>query len=305
MELRAVDGTPAGEDDELFAVMIDNIHVARPAAGIADASLVIETLAEGDITRLLAFFSDHEGIRRIGPVRSARPYFIDWAEEYGAVYVHTGGSPDALDQLASSTIRNLNQFFRGGYFWRDRNRYAPHNVYTSSDLLHEALEEFEDDGIESDNTRPFKEGGPDGYTEKVSVDEVRVVFSNSTYRVLWSYDEETNRYVRFQGRGEFTDETDRPVMADNVIVQMTDMEVVDRVGRREIRTDGNGDAVVFRDGQAIEAKWFKEDDGRTKFIYTFSSDEIPWNVGTTWIEVVRDEEMVEFESLEVGEPESP
>lgn len=297
MELRAFDGMPAGDDDDLFAVMIDNIHVARPGAGIADAPLVIEALAEGAITRLMAFHPDGADLRRIGPVRSARPYFIDWAEEYGAVYVHIGGSPAALDQLEFSSVRDLNQFWWGGYFWRDRERYAPHNVYTSSDLLHETLVELEGGRGEVDNGRPFKEGGPDGIIEPVSVDEIKIDFLAPASRVIWSYDPETNRYGRYQGKGEFTDETGRQVVADNIVIQVTDMRVIDNVGRREVRTVGEGDAIVFRDGQAIEAKWVKEDGGRTRFIYTYSSDEIPWNVGTTWIEVVGDREMVEFESL--------
>jgi len=292
--LRAFDGMPVGENDDLFAVMTDNIHVARPAAGIAEAPLVIEALAEGAITRLLAFYPDGADINRIGPVRSARSYFVDWAKEYGAVYVHIGGSPEALAQLESSSVRDLNQFWWGGYFWRDRERYAPHNVYTSADLLHETLAEFEVGRGAVDNSRPFKEGGPDGAGEPGTVSEIKVDFPAAAYRVVWSYDSETNRYKRYQGTGEFTDETGRQVEADNVIVQITDVRVVDNVGRREVRTSGEGDALVFRDGQIYEAKWLKEDGGRTKFIYSYASDEIPWNVGVTWIEVVGDEEMVEY-----------
>ncbi len=295
MELRAYDGMPAGEGDDLFAVMIDNIHVARPAAGITEAPLVIEALAEGAITRLLAFFPDGGALRRIGPVRSARPYFIDWAEEYGAAYVHVGGSPDALDQLRASDIRDMNQYWYGAYFWRDRDRYAPHNVFTSSDLLHEALEDFDDGFGGAVNDRPFKEGGADGLVEETGrVGEFRIEYPAPTSRVVWTYDAETNRYARYQGKGKFTDETGRQVMADNVVVQVTDMRVVDSVGRREVRTSGSGDAAVFRDGQLFEAKWVKEDGGRTRFIYAYSSDEIPWNVGTTWIEVVGDMEMLDY-----------
>lgn len=296
VDLRPFDGMPVGDGDDLFAVMIDNIHVARPAAGIADAPLVIEALAEGAITRLMAFFPDGADIRRIGPVRSARPYFIDWAEEYGAVYVHVGGSPAALDQLKTSSVRDLNQYWWGGYFWRDRERYAPHNVFTSSDLLHETLAEIEGEAVQTDTGRPFKEGGSDGMAEPVAVEEIEISFPAAPYRVIWSHDPETNRYGRYQGTGEFIDETGLQVRADNVIVQITDMRVIDSIGRREVRTSGSGDAIVFRDGQAIEAKWFKEDSGRTKFIYTYSSDEIPWNVGTTWIEVVGDRETVEFDA---------
>jgi len=298
-DLRSFDGMPVGEDDDLFAVMTDNIHVARPAAGIADAPLVIEALAEGAITRLLAFYPDGTDVDRIGPVRSARRYFVDWAEEYGAVYVHIGGSPEALDLLETSVVRDLNQFWWGGYFWRDRARYAPHNLYTSTDLLHEALAELEGKRGAVDSSRPFKEGGPDGAGEPGTVDEIRVDYPAAAYRVVWSYDAETNRYGRYQGTGEFTDETGRQVMADNVVVQVTDVRVVDNVGRREVRTTGEGGAIVFRDGQAIEAKWVKEDGGRTRFIYSYSSDEIPWNVGVTWIEVVGDEEMVEYTGSEM------
>jgi hypothetical protein len=300
VELRAYDGVPAEDGDDLFGVMIDNISLARPAAGINSASLVIECLAEGAITRLLAFFPTDTDIERIGPVRSARPYFVDWATEYGVAYVHVGGSPDALDQLTSSNLRDLNQFWWGGYFWRDRKRDAPHNTYTSSELLLETLESLEGERVPAENDRPFKTGGPEAISDEITVEELKIDYPAPMSRVVWSHDAELNKYLRYQGRGEFVDEDDVQVAADNIIVQVTDIQVIDSVGRREVRTSGEGQALVFRDGIVIEARWVKEEGDRTRFVAADSDEEIPWNVGTTWIEVVGDMEMVEFQ-LKEGE----
>ncbi|HSD12679.1 MAG TPA: DUF3048 domain-containing protein, partial [Patescibacteria group bacterium] len=133
---RVIDGVAVPEDAPdvtgYFAATIDNLSVARPQAGLTKASLVFEAPVEGGITRFLAVFPDDVTADRIGPVRSARPYFLDWASEFDAVYAHVGGSPEALEKIVAYDMRDLNEFFAGKYFWRDENRDAPHNAYTST-----------------------------------------------------------------------------------------------------------------------------------------------------------------------------
>ena len=123
------------EEKLYFAATIDNITVARPQSGISKASLVYEAPVEAGITRFLAIYPEGEDVERIGPVRSARPYFLDWAAEFDALFVHVGGSPEALEKLRAYDMRDLNEFFNGAYFWRDRSRSAPHNTYTSTEKL--------------------------------------------------------------------------------------------------------------------------------------------------------------------------
>jgi len=284
-----VDGTPLIDDGtlEYFAVMIDNYSVARPAAGIDLAPLVIESPVEGGITRLMALFLNGVEQQRIGPVRSARPYFVEWAEEYGAVLAHVGGSPQALDLLTETkNLRSINQMQRGGYFWRDQQRDAPHNVFTSTDLMRAALEKLDETVRRLDNERPFKQGGLEGKPPgEALADQIVVDYSVPTYRVTWSYDEDSNLYLRHQGRGKVETEAGDTITADNVIVQITDMKVIDYLGRKEIRTLGDGEALVFRDGRVINARWSKENGGRTQFLFPDSDKEVPLNVGTTWLQV--------------------
>ncbi|MFH2062774.1 MAG: DUF3048 domain-containing protein [bacterium] len=282
----AIDGRSLAEqeDGRLFAVTIDNIAVARPSASVAAASLVWEAPVEGGITRLLILVRDGAGLRRIGPVRSVRPYFIDWAEEYGAVMTHVGGSPQALQELHDSGWPELDEMRNGGYFWRDRSRSAPHNAYTSSDLLHESLDDFDFDGheVKLDTDRPFRVAG----AEYGDTDEIEITFGAAEATVTWTFDRDTGTYLRHQGSGKFKDENGTAVMANNIVVQFTDISVIDSVGRRSIRTSGTGAALVIRDGLVLDARWSKQDGGRTRFVDPKTGDEIALNVGTTWIEVV-------------------
>jgi hypothetical protein len=121
---------------ELVAVMIENHTDARPQSGLAYAPVVYEVPVEANYSRFMAIFPVDTEVKKVGPVRSARPYYLDWLREYGKdiLYMHVGGSPDALAIIASDkNIFDFNEFYNGPYFWRSADRYAPHNVYTSSE----------------------------------------------------------------------------------------------------------------------------------------------------------------------------
>ena len=96
--IRKIDGVCyEGDEPFTYAVMIDNHSWARPPFGLSQASLVYETIVESPITRFLAIFVDNENIKQIGPVRSARPFYVDWVKEFNIPYLHVGGSNEALD----------------------------------------------------------------------------------------------------------------------------------------------------------------------------------------------------------------
>jgi hypothetical protein len=138
---RVIDGVsvePGKEHIFPTCVMIENLSTVRPQAGLQEANVVYEALAEGGITRFMAVFASGENLSKLGPVRSARSYFVDWAEEYECLYAHAGGSPQALEQLSGNTpVTDLNQI--GGAaanFWRDPNVTSrEHGLFTSSELL--------------------------------------------------------------------------------------------------------------------------------------------------------------------------
>ena len=285
---RLIDGAPRDEEQKplrYFAVVIDNLSVARPQAGIAAAPLVIEAPVEGGITRLLAIFPEGVDVPRVGPVRSARPYFLDWASEFDAMFVHVGGSPEALEKLAAYDMRDLNEFFAGAYFTRDRTKSAPHNAFTSLDGLAQA-----DAKRYGDRDLPVVAGWR--FKQDAAVDErpesaaVRVTYGDARMDVAWSYDRETNDYVRSQGGREHKDEAGSPVRAKNIVIQYAKVSVIDDVGRRRITTVGEGEALIVIDGIAVHGTWRKDArDARTRF-YDASGNQIRFNAGPTWIEVV-------------------
>jgi hypothetical protein len=287
--LRAIDGMNVPDSTptagRYYAATIDNLYVARPQSGIDKASVVYEAPVEGGITRFLAVFPDDVTVSQIGPVRSARPYFLDWVSEYDALFAHVGGSPDALDDITAYGLRDMNQFYNGTSFWRATDRSAPHNVYTSTDLLGanydryfsdrppQALDgwKFKDDAAVADR--------PDG--EKVSI-----AYGDPETDVVWTYDHDTNSYSRAQGGKTIRTLDGADVIAKNVVVQFVDVQVVDSDGRLKIGDIGSGDAIIVFDGQSYHGTWKKDDrTSRTRF-YDASGNEIVFDAGTTWIEVV-------------------
>ncbi|PJE76341.1 hypothetical protein COV05_04880 [Candidatus Uhrbacteria bacterium CG10_big_fil_rev_8_21_14_0_10_48_16] len=281
---------------QIYSVMIDNHEDAWPPSGIDQAFLVIEAPVEAGISRMLAFFSEEQDVEEIGPVRSARPYYLDWASELDALYAHVGGSPEALDLIASGGTFDMNQYWWGEYFWRENGtRYAPHNVFTSSDDLNQFFHLREEAGATPTrlyDTWMFKDPEPSQEEGK----GVFIDFWAPVYVVDWEYNQETNLYERSQFREPHVVTSGAQIMADNVVVVITDVSIIDSVGRREIRTIGEGDGYVFQDGRVIEVTWKKPSASeRLKFYDRTTDEEIIMNAGVTWIEIVPNEDDISIE----------
>ena len=274
-----------------IAVMIDNNPDARPQAGLARANLVIEAEVEGGVTRYLAIFLSTNLPERIGPVRSARPYFVDWAHELSAVYTHCGGSPEALVKVTRENIIDLNEFYKGDYFWRDKIRKAPHNVYTSQQLVNSFLENknlsegkffswlYKDDAPKE--ARPADQEVYIGYRIKGS-------------KVTWKYNPESNNYERYLGQNKHQDDSGESIRAKNIIIQTISAQEIDKELRLKMEVVGEGQAVICRDGVCETGKWQKKNpSARTRF-YKADGSEFEFNAGVTWIEVARPEIEVRF-----------
>ncbi|MCD4761960.1 DUF3048 domain-containing protein [bacterium] len=292
---RILDGLYVNVDAENklpVAIMIDNHADARPPAGLSEANLVYEAEAEGGITRYLALFADIGSIGEIGPVRSARPYYLEWANEFSALYVHVGGSPVALAKIVKDNIENLNEFFKGEYFWRSSTFSPPHNVFTSGENIMSYLKQREKrDGIYLG--WQFKDGeeiSGRGTTSKITID-----FRLLHYEAVWKYDQIKNNYERWLGDEKHLDADKNGIFADNVIIQIMPAEEIDEKLRLKMNTVGEGRAFVCLDGKCQEANWKKKNKGaRTRF-YDISEQEIIFNRGVTWVEVVRPEIEFSFE----------
>lgn len=292
-EYRHLDGAclAKGETEKYpVAVMIDNKEEAWPWSGLSYAGLVFEAPVEGGITRFLAIYTTDKNIEKIGPVRSVRPYYIDWAEEFGAILAHVGGSPAALDDIQNNkkiSPLDLDEYRWGGiYFWRAKERIAPHNTYTSSELLDKVREERKKDEPKFDFWE-FK--NDDFVSERGDVKNIQIKLSiYPQYDAVWEYDKERNEYRRKILNNYAKDEDGRMILAKNVAVLATDIEIIDAISRREITTVGSGDALIFQDGKKIEARWEKQSADARIFFFDLDGNEIKFNRGTTWVEVVDD-----------------
>lgn len=286
---RPIDGVlvPEGTPPAFpLAVIIENMIDARPPSGVRRANLVWEAPTEAGITRFLALYADGTEVIAIGPVRSARLYFVDWAEEVRALLAHVGGSPEALAAIPSRAITDLNEFWAGEYFWRAYDRAAPHNVYTSTELFDEARTDYDLGETPTFGVWKFKEDEP--FEARPDAQEFSVAFSTPAYAVTWKYHRTANEYVRWQLGDVYRDIDGAEIRAKNVVVMVTDIQIIDEVGRRRIKTIGEGEARIFRDGMVTPGIWKRPRlDSRTRF-FDRDGSEIAMNAGTTWIEVVGD-----------------
>jgi hypothetical protein len=273
--------TPLSSLPRVFGVMVDEHEDAQPLSGVDQAFLVIEAPTEAGIPRLLAFFTDEQSVEKIGPVRSARPYFIEWAQMFDALYAHVGGSPQALEQLAREDVIDLNQYWNGSFFWRSSDRDAPHNVFTSTDLLSSFVEGEDDPVYETWSFRDTSQKISEEVTE-VTLDFSIYAWGDST----WRFDTSSKRYQRFLGEDIYSLEDGASVFADNVVILFTDVEIVDDIGRRDIRTVGEGEGYLLQEGMATPIVWKRPQETNIPRFYTEDGTEYALLAGVTWIEVL-------------------
>ncbi|WP_237690963.1 DUF3048 domain-containing protein [Paenibacillus caui] len=270
-----------------IAVMINNAPAARPQSGLNDADIVYEVLAEGGVTRLVAIFqSTLDGAAKLGPVRSIRPYLIDIGESYHGVLVHAGGSPDAYSILQTGHKEELDEIGRAGaYFWRDKSRKAPHNLYTNLAKLREGVDKF---GFAAEDTSvpayTFR-NADDDLAEGSPAEGVQIKFLMDSYKVSYKYDPATKLYTRYIGDKPHADnDTGEPLTAANVMVIGAEHKVLDDVGRLSVDLELGGEALLFERGKVIEGRWIHKKDDVIRFVK--DGVEVPFYPGKTYINIV-------------------
>ncbi len=272
-----------------ISVMIDDLGPARPQSGLSSADVVWHAPAEGGIPRYLAIFQSRMNTD-IGPVRSARVYYIAWASEWNALYAHSGGSPQALRQLESKGqgewVFDANEFrYGGGAFDRSPNRAAPHNVYTDGPRMRRLGARL---GAKDGDLEPVWQFGPDAaLEERPTGGTIKVPYPQNT--VTYRYDRETNTYPRgVTGEKKQIDAaTDKQVAPKNVVIMyVTFVDSGDSKSRLEADIIGKGKAVVHTNGRAIPATWEKRNEtDPTRFVDS-NGQPIVFTVGQTFIQVV-------------------
>lgn len=272
-----------------YAVMVENSPDARPLSGPAKANLVIEAPVEGGITRFMLVFDASTTVAEVGPVRSARPYYVELADALHAVYAHVGGSPDALTLISTlAGFRNLDEMANGSSFWRSSARSAPHNAFTKDTLLQAADERKL---WESAPFTSWKYMLPEvTSTESATATAITIPYGG-TFDVKWVYDPIANQYARRQAGLIQKDADGTVVTTTNVVVMMTDGQVLDDYGRLKVRTTGSGTAYLFRDGKRFELRWRRKAGEWISFEDIDGTDAL-FRPGKTWISIVTQVGMV-------------
>jgi hypothetical protein len=256
--------------------------------GLSQASVVYEAAVEGGIPRFLAIFEQVQA-DHIGPVRSARPYFVDWACAYGPLLAYWGGSPQALAMLGTSDcLRPLDgQTYGKSYFFHQEDAQIPWNSeFTSSDLLYGYLQNWEIDRTVDFQGYPHL---PNGCTYTTIPAPITITFSFAS-EVRYTFDaSSSSRFLRFSaGRPHLDQLTGEQIAVDNLAIIFVPQQPLpgDTEGRLEFQCIGEGDAVVFICGAQIPGRWVKESPTAELHLLDEKGQEMVLTPGSLWIEVL-------------------
>jgi hypothetical protein len=261
--------------------MVENMALARPQSGLKQADIVYEILAEGDITRFVAIYQS-ETAAKIGPVRSMRPYFAEIARGWQGALFHAGGSQDAFNFVKRYNVREIDQIYGGSaYFWRATDRKMPHNLYTSSALLNQAMARKGWNTGWSGNGFTFSDTPVT--TQGESVQSIKINYINGYY-VGYDWDASKKHFVRTMLGAIHKDrETGDPLYANNIIVARTSHRILDSHGRRDVNVIGPGSGYLLQAGKIIPVTW-RSANGHIR-VYQ-GSTELTLVPGKTWIHVI-------------------
>ena len=275
-------------DDRPIAVMIDNHNGAWPQAGLQQAYMVYEIIVEGGETRLMALFKGAE-VEKIGPVRSARHYFIDYAMENDAIYVHFGESPQADSDIKKYSINEIDGIAEDGTtFWRVKDKYAPHNAVTSTAKL-----------IQSAQNKKYRmtseeESVLNYVTDEVNLEEgqgaISVTIPHSQLQtVKYVYDEENKVYQRYaRGKEQKEWDTGEIVTTKNIIITFCDNYTLndsENKGRQGLKNIGTFDGYYITNGKAIKIKCIKNARDEQTIYQDLEGNEINVNDGNTFVNI--------------------
>ncbi len=294
-KLEGIKVDPSVNNRKILAVVVENHPDARPQSGLDKASIIYETLAEGGITRFLALYQENQA-EEIGPVRSARLCFLDWTLEYDALFAHVGGNVLALNKIGPLGIQDINQFYYANYFWRDNSRYAPHNVYTSTEKLRAAGAQKKYPTTSDFKGLDFKaDASPD---QRPASAQLTVHFSGYEFDPTYTYDRNNNVWLRSEAGVPFKDKvTGKQIAPKNVIVQYEGYSNITDIYDHTLsnfQTLGSGKAEFYMDGKQIVGTWEKAD-RKSQTVYKDSvGNPIKLDTGQTWIEVVPSGNTVDF-----------
>jgi len=267
------------------AIMIENSLDARPQSGLVDSGVVFEAISEGGITRYIALYQEAQP-QYVGPVRSLRPYYIDWAASFDASIAHVGGSPSALKQIRSQG-KDLDQFFNPSSYWRVSSRASPHNVYTSFAKL-DSLNKKK--GYTTSKFEPWARK-KDAKLERPTATTIEIAISSANFNVRYSYEPRDNTYIRQLGGKDHLstdkerDPTPRQTHPNVVIVLVMARNIVDSSGHNDYIL-GRGAAYFFQDGGVVKGTWIKTSESSQFTFLDAQEKKLSLNAGQAWVTVI-------------------
>ncbi len=277
----------------IVAAKIDNAPLARPQFGLSAANLVYEQLAEGGLTRFLAFYLD-AGAEKVGPIRSARLTDIYLGQEWDFLLAYAGAGRTTSRLLAEALVPafkapELGENLQGTPYTRDNARLIPHNMFARVDEVREIA--GRDPQIPKEvYIQPFPFANPPdaGPLRTITMPYVPEA------AVRWAYDTGTNTWKRtMAGRPHVDALNNQQLESDNVVVQYVQIFTAqnvepDAAGNPVLDTElkGSNRLRVFHSGQMLEGTWSKESD-RAKTQYKLADGSpMPFRPGKVWIHIV-------------------
>lgn len=297
-----------------LGIMIENHEEARPQSGLSSADVIYEAVAEGSITRFLAvFYCQNAGV--VGPVRSARTYFLDWISEYGdsPLYAHVGGAntlgpANALGQIEDygwALYNDLSQFSLGYPTFKKIDRpngrdvATEHTVFSSVEELWKIaksrkLTNVNKDGEEWDTDFVkylFKDDAKEDDRPLSQSIHLELWEGFKQYAIDWSYDPKSNLYKRNSGGVSHTDRNNKKGLTAKTIIVLTMIETHANDGYEDnvhllYKTKGTGKARVFMDGKEILGTWRKDTRTSRTLVFDSNGDQIKFNKGLLWFEIL-------------------
>ena len=270
-----------------IAVMIDNNVGNNSHVGLQDAYLTYEIIVEGGLTRIMAIFKDVD-TSVIGPVRSSRHYFLDYALESDAIYAHYGWSTYAENDIKALGVNNINGLYDNGYY-RDYKISAPHNVFTSIENLYEVSSSM-GYRITSDNYHLLNyttdDVNFDAKSNLLNANNISMTYSYSQVR-SYVYDSSNKYYLRYMNNSPHTDrDSGLQYHYKNIIIIKVNNRTIDSYGRQDLDTVSSGEGYYITNGYAIPIFWKKDSrSGKTTYSYD-DGKELVVSDGNTFIQVV-------------------
>lgn len=283
------------EDRRPVAIMINNIKEATPQEGISYADVMYECIVEGGYTRLMMLAMDYENLPVVGSVRSSREYYLDFAANHDAIYIHAGGSEQAYTEISQRKVDHLdgvNMYIPGMFYrdtWRQQNMGYEHSLMTDGEKIAAGIEYVK---CRTEMTPDF-----DSPLDFVSFGEIRTLENSGTYlqvtyhaghKPYFKYNENEGVYYRWQFKGDkhMDNTANKQLSFTNIIVlYLPTVDTNDSKGHKDVETVGSGDGYYFTMGGYEEISWKKSDEDSPIKLYDSNGDELLINRGKTFFQV--------------------